>query len=168
MLFWIGSLMTIHNDILEHHYKAHRRRLVKIVMRRVGRCPYLAEEAVQEAYTRALKYIHCYDPEKTLDNWFHTILNNAVRDLMKVERQRGLGLDNADEVADPIDTDTRVYARSIIDSIFLVKNNLHKEVLELYIIKGLGYKDIVQVTEAHSEAMVRKVVSRFKESLKDE
>lgn len=146
---------------IEQHYLKNYRKLVKVVLNRVGRDQHLAEEAVQEAYKRALTYQHCCDV-KEFDNWFGTILNNSVKDLMKSERNRGLSIEECGDIEDDFDIDLAHYRDAIAKSIKTTKNKLHREILDLYINKGVSYEGVVQLTLAPSENMVRKVVSRFK------
>ena len=81
--------------ILEIHYNRNRDVLTKKLAGRVG-TRYNAEDVVQEAYARALKYFRAwtYDGVGTeldsFNRWFTTILNNACREFQYEERGQGM------------------------------------------------------------------------------
>lgn len=64
--------------IITQHYKDNYRRLIKRMTFRAG-TEWDAEDVVQEAYARALRYQDSFDGTN-FDRWFNTILNNALRE----------------------------------------------------------------------------------------
>ena len=70
--------------ILEEFFKKEYVVLVKrIKARNMQECD--AEDVVQEAFYRAVKYIKTYNPERQkIGAWFSTILNNAFKDYRHV------------------------------------------------------------------------------------
>lgn len=74
-------------DKLTDLYRTVYKAKVKVMSRILGGDVTLAEDVVQEAFTRAVKYILLFDEEKGLmETWFNAILFNALRDIQKQER----------------------------------------------------------------------------------
>jgi len=65
--------------VIEDYYRKNFKRLVNISRGRAGSY-HNAEDVVQEAFTRALKYHKSYNPAMTaFDAWFSRILDNSLR-----------------------------------------------------------------------------------------
>jgi len=79
--------MSKRNKLIEEHYRQNYKQFVKLATNRVpNKSVALAEEAVQEAYTLAIKYFRTYDPAKgNFQNWFYYILRNAIKATMNRE-----------------------------------------------------------------------------------
>lgn len=76
-------------ELIETHYREEQPRIVA----RIGR--YLkhranAEDVVQEAYLRMIKYWKAYDGEQEIGKWFGSILNNTIKDFFKKEMVHGM------------------------------------------------------------------------------
>lgn len=78
------------NEIVEAYYRENYTVLIKIARRRVGNYSLvLAEEAVQEAFTRALKYFKTYNSDNLFNDWFKRILYNTINQLKTQEKNGG-------------------------------------------------------------------------------
>ncbi len=139
-------------------------------MKRVEKKHFLAEEAVQETYYRALRYSHCFNEDKsTLDTWLSTILNNCVRSIMAEERGRGLSIDAVINIEDPkLDLELAYHKLRIKRRIERYKEGVHKDILHLYFNMDLKYKDIGLITSASSQDMTRQTIHRFKKAVVNE
>lgn len=72
------------DNTIEAHYRDNYERLVRSIGHRVGYDN--SEDAVQEAYARALKYWPAFDPDEgTFVQWFTSILNNAQKDVLNIQ-----------------------------------------------------------------------------------
>ena len=69
---------------LEDYYKQNYDQLVKRASKRMPSIED-AEDAVQEAFTRALKYLPSFNG-KSFDNWFLTILSNVCKQMYNANR----------------------------------------------------------------------------------
>lgn len=79
------------NKIVEEHYRDSYDKFVSIARNRLGGNHHLAEEAVQEAYTRAIKYWDTFEGgDKPFGNWIMSILNNVISDIRVQELHRGV------------------------------------------------------------------------------
>lgn len=143
---------------------------VKLMTRLTGGDFALAEDIIQEAFARAVKYLHLYDERKGLmETWFNAILFNALRDAQKQERNyqelhREIYLfdvfDPAKSILSP------EHKEDIYLSIQAISNEKHRRVLELFYLYGYSSKEIAEIEEKMTQSNVTTIVMRFKESLK--
>ena len=75
------------NDVIENHFRKNYKKQVGYITNRVPHKSHaLAEEVVQEAYCRALKYFKGFDPTRSnFSTWFNRILNNACSACLQEE-----------------------------------------------------------------------------------
>lgn len=156
------------NLFMERHFRENYSRLVKVVLRRLGNNKALAEEAVSEAYTRAMQYYHSFNEDyERFDGWFISILNNAVRDKRKEEIGRGVF---KEEDIDEIDVGMIHNAANseltkLVDKeLSLVSNITHRQVNTLYFKNNLTAKNIREIMEGLSLNSIQQIVSRFRNS----
>ena len=150
---------------LEKHYRENRVKLCKVMSKRLSNQYHLAEEAVQEAYLRAFKYYHTFDPSiKSFNTWFTTILNMCVTKVGQEERNRGMGLEDVEGVIGEVDYrltnhgDTLQAVKTVIDS---MRNTVHAEVCNLYFTHELTQEEIHQITGVN-KLTVNTILRRFK------
>lgn len=154
--------------LIELHYKKNKNKLVKVVARRLSNDRYMSEDAVQEAYARAIRFEKHFDPNITgsFDAWFSRILNNAVVDIAKDNRNRGVVMD-VDTLEDDKQTtavETNAIMSKVFDIIGGLSNQNHKEVLSLYYISGANINCISELTD-NTHSSIRKIISRFSQSM---
>lgn len=147
------------NQIIEDHFKANYGRLLKRMTFRSG-TEWDAEDVIQEAYCRALKYFKTYDG-KHLDQWFSTILNNTLRDYKRSEK----GLNTVSLEEDELDG---VACSSVPDRVmFEIAQRINQkppdqqEVLHRYFMEGYTVREIHEIT-GYSYEGAFKLVKRFK------
>ena len=146
------------------HYKDKRPKLVKRAAFRLGNDAY-AEDAVQEAYERALRYYISFHG-KEFDKWINMILNNCIRDIKSEENGHALDIfeeELAEGTACPHYTDhimKEVY--ELIDT----KAAMHKDILSLHFRYEYSPVDISRLT-SYSYTNCHKVISRFRQELKE-
>lgn len=148
------------HEIVASHYKDNWDRLVK-------RYYFLgdgAEDVVQEAYERAIRYASSFNGED-FDKWFNTILRNSMRDYRRAE----MGRPEEEEINEyhHIGSECSGIENRLWGEIFALieeKSPSHAEVLNLYFGQGYSYKDISAVTE-HTYFNAYRIISRFKEEL---
>lgn len=157
--------MNVRDDIISIHYDNNYDILVKRVCRRVGNNYALAEEIVQEAYTRALRYFSCFDPDlKPFEAWFNTILNNATRDIQKEERESGMPRDEEDFVEPP---ESKTLFRAVSKHIDEMSASDDKEIMHMYFNMSMTPKEISEVVESTTPKTIRNKVAYFKKLLSD-
>ena len=141
--------------IIEEHYRKNAARLMK----QTGN-----EDAVQEAYTRALTYWEGKSEADSWDAWIGIILRNCLRDDAKAEAMRGMVVEpeeNSLELAQP--SPVNLDYLDVVAQIKKQPENI-QHVLYLYFSMGYTSEEISQQT-AFKQAHVRKIVQRFRESL---
>lgn len=153
------------NKLLEKFYRENRFRLVKIMSNRAGSVSN-AEDVVQDAFERALKYSNSFQPEKQkLGAWFNTILNNALRDFKVNERRMGMSVEY-DERKDEGDFVLEL-EEDILESVkkdIAEKSYPLSRALYLYFFCQYKPRDIVQVLPI-SNTYVRTGVKEFKQQM---
>ena len=152
---------------IETYYREHRVDLIKQVIGRAG-SKAAAEDIVQEAFTRALTYYNSYVPGiYEFGAWFHRILNNAAKDYIQTERNRGMMVDVADgELEGPrIDQYKKLLLKEIVKMIE-AKPVDTRHILHLYFIEQYKPADIAKIVPV-SNGAIRAVVHRFRVEVKD-
>lgn len=125
----------------------------------------VAEDIVQEAFTRALRFSHLYNPDKgNIETWFNAILINVVKDFrLNQEKVTGLAhelytLRNTDPACI---TPTPEYWWYVSLKFSGVLNEKHKRVVELFFVYGYTSKEIALV-EGTSVSNVTTIIKRFR------
>jgi RNA polymerase sigma factor (sigma-70 family) len=149
-------------DQIEQHYKEHRNTYVKRISRRAG-TPEAAEDIIQEAYCRALKYSYSFIGGD-LDKWISTIIGNALRDYMNGERGYiPVEPSEDDELAPEV-----LYPRRVMKEVFgriALMSADQQEILNLFFIQEYTAKDISCITP-HSQNKCDKVIQKFRKELR--
>lgn len=155
------------NEFIETYYRENSNKLIKFARKRVGNyCLYLAEEAVQEAFFKALKYYRAYDKEGDFDKWFGKILTNCINDIKNNERDRGVN--HSKEIDDQKDMsiEPRAITKELSDLIATQKPQ-HIEILTMYFLQGFRTKEIAEYLSM-SDDRVRYFVSSFRKRVRDD
>mgnify|MGYP000976745601 CR=1 FL=1 len=128
--------------LIEQHYRDNYKRLVNgLSSKSNGR--QLAEEIVQEAYTRALQYWSSYDPTAPFDNWFQTIISNCFSDTLREETMHGSTVETVEPLMDtPL---TKAVIRNV-EQLVDDSPEPFRTVYRLFFFKGYTPKEISQVT----------------------
>lgn len=152
------------NTLLENHFHKTRPKLLKAIAFK-AKTPENAEDVIQEAYARALKYSSSYDVSRNFDHWFSRIVYACLMDFLREEN--GLSYsDSEDEEEETIDCPS--YPRHIMREIFELidtKSEAQIEILTLYFKHEYSATDISKIT-VYSYAMCHKIISRFREELR--
>jgi len=154
--------------LIEDFYRKNFKRLVNKVKGRAGSY-HNAEDVVQEAFTRSLKYHKSYNPAITpFDMWFSRILENSLRTHTKDRRAQGMVYD-----ARPSDKHTGVYTESAFVKRFIseIKDDIallsekKKEVLNLSFFYDYSPNDVSKIMNINP-GTIRVLIHRFREELK--
>lgn len=156
------------NKVLEltEFYTAQKDRLIKRISYRAGSM-HNAEDVVQEAFTRALTYIEAYDPEvRPLPAWFNTILNNALKDFKKAERNAG----TVTEEGVVEDLDLEIFKSEVVEELVKQIQEMQepaKEILKQFVVLGYTAKEVVRTTDLNIHT-VRKCIADFYKSAREQ
>lgn len=107
-------------------------------------CEFDAEDAVNNAFERALRYNHTFNGKLPFGVWFNTILKNCIRDVKISNRHQGMGMVDEDDKVEEVGPELiDEYAR-IAAMIFVEKN-----------IKNLNAKeqDLVNLVLKHGHTL---------------
>jgi RNA polymerase sigma-70 factor (ECF subfamily) len=125
-----------------------------------------AEDVVQEAFVRALKYKDAYIWGTPLDRWFSRILTNAFHDYMKAERDYS-SIDDLSEEEERVEctslpNSVKIELREAIEDL----SPEHREIVELHLVYGFELRHIVQIVDVKYKT-ADQIIQRFKNSLKE-
>lgn len=147
------------HELIETHFKENYNRLMKRMTFRAGG-HHQAEDIIQEAYARAMKYYNHQRIEE-FDKWFSMVLNNAYNDYMRDD----IGLSYIEDEDEPLGLVecglVTSRTRKEIYDLISTKSESQKEILTLHLRHGYSATDIANVTD-YSYAQVHKTISRFK------
>jgi len=152
--------------LIEDFYRINFKRLVNKVRGRAGSY-HNAEDVVQEAFTRSLKYYKSYNPAITpFDAWFSRILENSLRTHAKDRRAQGMVHDARTDnlITTTPDSFLRMFLKEITDDIALLSEG-KQEVMNLSFFFGYTPMDISKIVNLNVGA-VRTMLHRFREELR--
>lgn len=151
--------------VVEEHYRNNYEELVKRYVNRAGSYQN-AEDIVQEAFARALKYLPTFDGKKPFENWFSRILQNSFREFRVAERNYGMNMTNEDaDVPCPICLENKRLVHDVKEYIKKEMPKDEQEILILYYIRGYGFQDIVRITD-EKYRRVNYVVYKFNDIIR--
>lgn len=153
-------------SIIEKHYLHNHKQFIKYATYKLN-IKEEAEDAVQEAYCRALKYIHTFQEGMHFGHWFSRILSNTIKDAISDKYGRA-NLEELDE--QQIEgKEEKFLEKRMLEHISLeinsMQNEEHREILELYFSYGFTPQEIKELSPA-SKRVIRRVLDAFKRSLR--
>lgn len=151
--------------MIEQHYRDNYRKLVKRMTYRAG-TEWDAEDIVQDAYERAVRYQKSYDGKQPLDNWMNTILNNALREYKNNEKGFSTTSFEEDEVEGTSCTHFPDRIVHEINELIQTKSTTQIEVLTLWFNQEYKAVDISRITDL-SYSTAHQIIQRFRNELKD-
>ena len=149
---------------IEAHYRANYERLVRSIGHRVGYTN--SEDAVQEAYARALKYWPAFDQAVgTFNQWFTSILNNATKDVIHSNVRTGVESvnDHANNMGRSGGSWYRVELSAIAEAL-AAEPEPRRTAIKLALVDGYLYAEVAELSPL-SAKNVEKVINRFRKKL---
>ena len=150
--------------IIEDHYRNNFKKLVNKTIGKVGN-KYNAEDAIQEAYTRALTYWKSFDTNNnTFESWFDGIMNNSIRNANTEARSKGMA--NPDLIDPPYLN--QAYFKRFLKEIKEDIDKLPEEKrrpISLAFLENYAPLDISRITNKTVNA-IRIMLFRFREEIK--
>lgn len=151
------------NKILELHFNEQRPKIVKRLTFRAGSVE-AAEDIVQEAYYRAIRYFNSYDG-RDFNAWFARIVFRCFAE--HKNNEKGYSTDDPEhdeEESIPCSIEYQSVMGEVFDLIS-TKSVVQIEVLTYYFKHEYSAIDISRITP-YSYAQCHKIVSRFREELR--
>ena len=150
---------------IEKYYREHYAKFVKRLSFRMGSV-WAAEDVVQTAFERAIRYRHSCDPER-FGQWFNLVLQNATRHYFNEEN----GHNQIPEGFEEEDGSGGCphYQEQLMREIYELietKSLVQIEVLMLHFKHGYSAIDISRVTP-YTYVKCHKIISRFRFELRD-
>lgn len=157
-------------ETCEAYYVDDYKNTCKKISNRVGGY-YNAEDVVMEAFTRAMRSIGNFNPDKgDFSNWFISILNNSRKDFVKEERMLGMSVNHIEfdeELHDPIPMDDGDY--QLVKMIKEEIENLPpetKNICHAFFVCEMTPREIHQLLGVDIRR-VNNVTSRFKQQMRE-
>lgn len=151
---------------IEKHYILNRDRLIKRTSFRIGSNFHGAEDIVQTAYERAIRYINSFDGD-VFDKWFNTILNNSLREYQNIERGYVQPDENSEEFAEG--GGCPHYPQHVMREVYELintKSEAQMEVLNLFFRQEYTAIDISRITNI-PYGTAHQIIQRFRNELKE-
>jgi RNA polymerase sigma factor (sigma-70 family) len=157
------------DHILEAHYRKYYDKLVGMKGR--GHVGHLAEEIVQEAYTRALEQWEKFDPNTaSFSTWFGTkILPQAADYMMWQERRHGMheSIDNVIEEAEQPEEDMSDRWDRYLEVLAAIRANKNRVLLYRTLVVGVPLMDVA-AEHGIGLSAAKMTVMRFKQEMNNE
>lgn len=131
-----------------------------------------AEEAVQNSFIAAFRYIHTFQGESTFKTWLlRIVLNESVRIQKKEKNYRWEPLDHMDDDAEPLQvhaaaTLQQKELKEQITKILALLNDKERIVLHLFYMEELSVKELAGLlgfTEANVKILLHRARKSFKQ-----
>jgi RNA polymerase sigma factor (sigma-70 family) len=155
------------NKTLEQFYIENRELLLKRLYHRAGSAEN-AEDVLQEAFCRALKYWNSFNPNtQEIGAWFNTIMNNSLRTFKRDERSMGTFVEYEDELTEGYEmsqTSGDMFKR--IEAEINKFKGENRSALHLYFIKGYKPREVRDVLDIQYKTL-EKLFSRFKHDMRE-
>lgn len=151
---------------IEAHYIKSKDRLIKRTSFRIGGNHHGAEDIVQTAYERVLRYHKSFDGDM-FDKWFSTILKNCLREYQNTER--GYVQPNEDEEETSENHSCPHFPQHIMREVLELietKSEVQMEVLNLYFRQEYSAIDISRITNI-AYGTAHQIIQRFRNELKE-
>lgn len=154
------------DKVIDAYYRENYDDLVKKLTYRLGNTQN-AEDAVQEAFTRAVKYYESCNVDFT--RWFRVLLSNVIKDAQKDLRMAGLtkNIDDVVEELEPIiPNHVKDYFRNHVDRLSGEKKSYNKEIIRLHVLFGYTTKEVSEALGL-SHSTVRNSLVEFTKEVKE-
>lgn len=154
-------------DDIEDHYKKNYNKLLKRVRYKASTVEN-AEDIIQEAYYRTLKYQDTFVIGMDFNLWFSRILSNVIKDFIREKFNYGVHIEFDEEHDDliPMRNDVVAIFKGLSDEIELIEDESHKEVVKLHQLLGFPIRDIVNITDLKYKH-IDTILFRFKKRMED-
>ncbi|MBI5684693.1 MAG: sigma-70 family RNA polymerase sigma factor [Verrucomicrobia bacterium] len=144
--------------LASRHYEV----ALRIAERRVGNHS-TAQDAVQEALIRVVRYRRRYHPSRPFAPWFHTILRNVCTDMLRQEARRRDSLQSLAEAAPPMPvSDPR--QEKLVELLAGLSGG-NAQLLRLRYVCGFSLEELASHCQSSQEA-VKKRIQRLIQRLK--
>lgn len=150
------------NAFIEGHYRLNYHRLVGYMGRKVGMNN--AEDVVQEAYCRALQYFDTFTIGADFEVWFMAIWENAGRKVLSDQTSD----EDIEEMVSSLTVPSvaeEAYELGTIQIALEKEEGANRQAIVMHMILGFTSEEAGAATGLEPEN-VRKIVQRFRESLK--
>jgi RNA polymerase sigma-70 factor (ECF subfamily) len=151
-------------EMIEQHYIENHQRLIKRFTFRAG-TEWDAQDIVQEAYSRAIKYLSSYNGDN-FDKWLNTILINTFKEHKRNET--GMSHSQLDE--DLVEgSECTFYSDQTMEEVFELINTkavIQIEILNLHLKQGYSAIDIKKITP-YTYSNIHQIIRRFRQELRE-
>jgi RNA polymerase sigma factor (sigma-70 family) len=126
-----------------------------------------AEDVVQEAFSRALRYRDSYRTDNPIEGWFSRILINAASDFQRIERLNGLS-DGHDDEEGTESLDNSHFKSEMVGKVLSHLDEYDEDsrtVIEAFYVYGWLPREIAEFSPL-SSGNIYVIIHRFKEAMR--
>jgi RNA polymerase sigma factor (sigma-70 family) len=149
-------------QLIEKHYRENFNTLVKRMTWRCGGSVQDAEDIIQEAYLRAIKYRDAFIEGNVFTYWFARIIDNVFKDFKRAEREMGGIEDEEEEIIEDYHLSEGV-RRELRKEMEKLPFDL-KEIITLHMVYSYTIGQIVQITNTPYRE-VDNQIEKFKKNI---
>jgi len=131
-----------------------------------------AEDAVQDAFEKALRYGHTFNPQWEFGEWFNTILGNSIRGVMRTNMNQQIFVEEEEGEDDEPLTDNYMEEHEILAYYEEVKpiitrsfNNTERDILELVIRHNTNPTDASRII-GRTPQYAHKTIGKFRDLMR--
>lgn len=151
-------------ELIEEHYRKNFTYLCKSMSGRVGGYNN-AEDVVQEAYTRAMKYWNSFNHNATFEFWFNMILRKCVMDQNTANKNRGaVEVEEYEEKPIYFKQPKKTVIMDI-EKMISEEKEPNRTILDLYYLKAYKQKDIEKIVDKSHKA-IEHIILRFMKQMR--
>jgi len=151
--------------MLEEHYKNNYKKLCQKAGRILKDMHY-GEDATQDAYEKAMKYLPTFDVERgNFEQWFSRIYSNSVNRYINYMRDKGIVKEiKLTDVEIPVATLLEINS-GMVEKEIAMYNEDCREILTLLVLRGYTSTEVGHITNTNPNNVL-KISQRFKTYLK--
>jgi RNA polymerase sigma-70 factor, ECF subfamily len=145
----------------------YERRVFSLAWRLLGR-PEDAQDASQEVFLRAFRYLHRFDPRRPFEPWLMKMTVNVCHDLSRKRREQPQGVIHPDALRAPGDPHHELHAEQQRTTLYRALQELpekERAAIVLRDVEGLSTAEVAEILGS-SEATVRSQISSARLKIK--
>jgi len=155
---------------IEDFYRRLYHKKVKVITYTLNGDGITAEDVVQEAFERVIRYRHIFNGNRAgFETWFNSIMFNVLWDMKKQSGQQPKQINKNATNEDALEYNmlqvSPEFRSFLLKKLHEVDNYKHRKVLQLFFLFGYSSPEISGMGLGVSQTNVTTIINRFREKL---